>query len=200
MILKIIFILSANILFLYFFWKRLKEDYLADHVFTTAVYVIFAGIISQVVSKRFFSQWWFWIGFVAILTGLAGGIYRYKLRIIESVEALFLSALPVLILIFTYHFITTRDHIYLLASIFLLLLIFTFYIFDKHYKGFSWYKSGRIGFSGLTIAGIFFLTRSAVASFLPDMLSFSGKYEVYISAMVAFIAFLGVFTLARKRT
>ena len=200
MVLKIIFILSANILFLYFFWKRLKEDYLADYVFTAAIYIIFAVVISQVVSMRFFPQWWFWVGFVATLAGLTGGIYRYRLRIVESVEALFLSTLPVLILIFTYHFVITREYGNLLASIYLLFLTFAFFFFDKHYKRFAWYKSGRIGFSGLTIAGVFFLTRSAVASFFPDMLSFSGKHEVYVSALVAFVAFLGVFTLARKKT
>jgi hypothetical protein len=200
MIIKVLFVFFANVLFLYFFWLRLKEDYFVDNVFTTAVYVIIAATISQVISNRFFPQWWFWAGFFAVLIGLTLGIYRYKFRIIELVEALLLSLIPVLIMIFLYQFISKQNIIDLFVSLYLLFLIFTFYFLNKHYKRFAWYKSGRIGFSGLTIAGLFFLSRAAVASFFPDVLSFSGKYEVYLSGVCAFLAFLGVFNLARQKT
>ena len=48
--------------------------------------------------------------------------------------------------------------------------------------------------------GAFFLARAVVAMVLPFMLSFSGKYEVFLSGIVAFFSFMGVFNLARQKT
>ena len=144
--------------------------------------------------------WWFWLSIVFISFGFLIGIYRFKLRIFEVIEALVVSLLPLVAIVFLRNYLSTQSIYLLFASLVSLFLFVVFLVIDKHYKRFTWYKSGRIGFSGLTIFGIFFLIRAIVAVFLPSMLSFSGKYEVYLSAIVAFAAFLTLFNLARQKT
>jgi hypothetical protein len=87
----------------------------------------------------------------------------------------------------------------LLAAVATLILIVTFYFFETKYKNFSWYKSGKVGFSGLAVLGIFFLVRALVALSFSFVLSFAGKFESVFSGITAFLFFLGVFNLARQK-
>ena len=76
-------------------------------------------------------------------------------------------------------------------------LLTLFAYLDASYKNFSWYRSGRVGFSGLTTLGVLFLLRAAFASFFPDVISFV-KYEAILSGVAAFVIFLAIFNLARS--
>jgi len=80
----------------------------------------------------------------------------------------------------------------------ILVFILVYYYFDSHYKKFSWYKSGKIGFSGLVTLGIIFLVRAGVAVSESVVLSFVDKYEAAFSATAALFCFLAVFNLGRK--
>jgi hypothetical protein len=200
MLLSAIFVVFANIFFLYFFWRRLKEDYVSEQIFTTAFFALLFMLVTYVVTIRYLTDWWFWTGFAAGLGGISIGIFRFKFRVVETIEAFLLACLPVLMIICFGEYVRTGSVINIVASLVMAVFLLMFFLVDKHYKRFSWYRSGRIGFSGLSLAGGFFLLRAIVASYFDNMLSFSGKYEVYTSAVVAFFAFLGAFTLARKET
>lgn len=185
-------------LFLFIFWKKLKEDYLSTQIFNTSFYVLVAILIAHLLSKNFFQDSWFWLTFSGIGAGLTLGIVRYRLRIFETLEGATISFLPWLGLIFLLDSIVNSSLTSLIGSLVILGLIFLYLFLDKHYKEFSWYKSGRVGFSGLTVLGIFFLIRAFVAASFDDVVSLGMGYDALLSGVAAFTSFIAVFNLARR--
>ena len=192
--------LIGGVAFLFIFWKKLREDYPSYQVFTTAFYIIAGASLGFILSLKSFPPWWFWAGFIGILAGLGLGVLRFKFRFFESFEASIFGLLPWLSLIFLADSIKSSSVASFLAFVLAVGLIGLYYYFDKHYKNFSWYRSGRIGFSGLTVAGAFFLLRALFAIAFPFVISFVNKYEVVLSGVSAFILFLLTFNLARQKT
>jgi len=197
---KVAFTILGIIIFLFIYWKRLKEDYSSSMVFTSGLYVILGIGIFGAIASRFLPVWWFWFDMLGVAVGLGLSILRYKLRFFETLEALTVALIPWFSFVFLINSIQTSSLVSLVGFIIMLLLLVSFYYFDARYKRFVWYRSGRIGFSGLTILGVFFLIRSLVAVFLSDVLSFVGTLDVLLSAVLAFSAFLAVFNLARTTT
>ena len=197
---KVAFTVFGAMVFLFIYWKRLKEDYSSSIVFASGLYVILGIGIAEAISSKFLPIWWFWLDMFGVAVGLGISIFRYKLRFFETLETLIVSLIPWISFIFLVNSIQTLSLVSLIGFIVMLLLLVGFYYFDARYKRFVWYRSGRIGFSGLTTLGIFFLIRSLVAVFLSDVLSFVGTLDVLFSAVLAFFAFLAVFSLARTTT
>lgn len=200
MLIKAFLIIAGNLLFFFLFWKKLKEDYAADIIFTTAFYIVAGLIFAYILSMKFFPEFWFWFSFAGLLLGFLFALNRHKLRFMETFEAVIVAIAPALALLFLSDWIVNQNFHSLFLAIKTFVIFILFFLLDKHYKRFAWYKSGRIGFSGLTVMGAFFLLRAVVAMVLPFMLSFSGKYEVFLSGIVAFFSFMGVFNLARQKT
>ncbi|MBI4153616.1 hypothetical protein HY503_01290 [Candidatus Woesebacteria bacterium] len=190
--------LAGIVLFLFLFWRRLKEDYPSNQIFTTAFYVLGGILLGYAVSLKVSPASWFWIELAGIILGFALGILRYKLRFFEVLEALLLGLLPWLGFIYLRDSIENSSLHSFLAFFATACLITLFAFLSSHYKHFAWYKSGRIGFSGLATLGTFFLVRAAFASFFPFVISFIGKYEAILSGAAAFIFFLATFNLARS--
>lgn len=196
--LQVLIIVISLFIFLYIFWSRLREDYLSDQIFTITFYAILSFVIGLIISLLYFPVFAFWISLIFLFIGFSFGIYRFKLRFIESFETLVISILPSYLLFSLYTLKKDQNLLDVSGVIIGLSLIILFLVFDKYYKKFSWYRSGRIGFSGLAVFGIFFLIRFIVAIFFPNMISFAGAYEVYLSGIVAIISFLSVYNLARR--
>lgn len=196
---NVFFTFLAVLIFLFVFWKRLKEDYTHELIFTTGFFVLAGLFLGNFVSSRFFPTWWFWTSFLGAFTGIFVGILRFKLRIFETLEAGIIGLIPWVGLILLQDSIENSSLVSFLAFIVVLGLIVLFFFFDAHYKKFTWYKSGRVGFSGLATLGLFFLVRSAIAPISPNVLSFVGKYEAIISGILAFVFFLLVFNLSRRQ-
>jgi len=51
--LGVIFLFLGIIIFLFFFWKRLKEDYSSERIFSTAFYILFG------IGAGFLAVWFF---------------------------------------------------------------------------------------------------------------------------------------------
>lgn len=190
--------LVATYVFLLLFWRRLKEDYTYNQILSTGFYTLFGIIVATIIADNFFSMWWFWSALVGAIFGLLIGIWRFNLRLFETLEAAILGLLPPVFLVYLYYGLVERSIISLIASSVVLVLFVGFFILDKHYKKFTWYKSGRAGFAGFTIFGLFFLTRAAVAVFAGDMLSFVDGTEEYLSGIMAFSAFLILYNLSKE--
>lgn len=200
MIATILLNLAGIIFFLFLFWKKLKEDYDSESIFTFAVFMAVGIGITSAISQRILPQWWFWASCFGASLGFILGRLKFKFRFFESLEAATIGLLPWLSFIFLQDAISSTSLPSLLAFI-VLLLIIVFYIFlDAHYKKFTWYKSGKVGFSGLTTLGVLFLIRTAVAAGFPSMLSFLGPIDSIISGVIAFTSFLLVFNLSRQQT
>ncbi|OGM28713.1 hypothetical protein A2962_02520 [Candidatus Woesebacteria bacterium RIFCSPLOWO2_01_FULL_39_61] len=199
-LIRIAFSIIGIVIFLFIFWNRLREDYSESIIFTSAFYVLFGMFISTLASLYFFEKWWFWLALLGGVVATWLAIFRFKLRVFEVVESNVLGSLTLLSLVYLYNLVQSKDILSGSATLICLALIILFIYFDKHYKDFTWYKSGRIGFSGLTILGLFFLIRAAVALFFHDMISFVSGYEVVLSGIIAFVSFLTVFNLAKVKS
>ncbi len=200
MLVKIIINILGALVFLFFFWRRLREDYSGTQIFTTAFYILIGVGLGFLISFKFFPPWWFWISLIGVLLGLTLGIFRNKLRFFEVLEATLMAFFPWLFLVFLSDSISKSNPISLIISALILGLIGGFYYLDNQYKGFVWYRSGRIGFAGITTAGLFFLIRMTLATFFSFVLSFSGKSDIFLSGICAFILFLLIYHLARSET
>ena len=198
MLTNILINIAGAVIFLFIFWKNLREDYTSNQVFSTATLSLLGIGLGYLISYKFFPSWWFWLELVLVSVGFTIAVIRYSLRPFEAIEALVISLAPWLSLIFLSDSVTNINLSSFLAFFSLVCLI-TLYIFlDSHYKSFSWYASGRIGFSGLATLGIFFFLRASLAYFFPFVISFVGKFEVVVSGIGAFISFLTLYNLSRR--
>jgi len=187
----------AILIFLFLFWKRLKEDYAAGVIFESATYILVGIGIGWMISARFFPVWFFWTSFFGGTIGFSLAILKFKVKFYETLEAFVIAALPWLGLIFLMDSVVKASLSSFLAFLAILLMVFVTYYFDTHYKRFTWYRSGRIGFAGLAAASLIFLVRFAIAIVKVPMLSFVGRSEEIISGALAFISFLLLFNLGR---
>jgi len=195
-------ILALNILgvvvFLFLFWNRLREDYLSNQVFSSAFLIIIGVLLFYLISVLYFPFFWFWLTFLGFWLGFMLSVIKFGLKIYETLEASLVSIIPWLSFVFLGDSINNKNLISLLVFGFTIAVIPLYVFLNKRYKDFSWYKSGKIGFAGLTSIGIYFLARGLVAIFFPFVLSFVGDYETILSGIVAFCFFLLVFNLSRK--
>jgi len=198
MLITILVNILAFLVFLFVVWKRLKEDYPAENVFSLCFITTLGMVLGYLLAKLFAPSYWFWMEVSGILLGLVFLTIKKGLKFYETFEALFIAFLTWFGIYWVFLFIKTPAITSLLASLLIVSFIILFYLLDANYKDFTWYKSGRIGFAGLTTAGLFFLSRSAIAFLFPFMLSFSGKTDAYISGAASFIIFLLVYNLAKE--
>jgi len=181
--------LLGVVLFLFLFWRRLKEDYSREIVFGSAFLILLGVVIGFWLSTSFFPNWIFWFEAFGAFLGFSWGVFKYSLRFFEAFEASFLGLLPWLALFFV------TKVIYVSMAILVLIVLFIY--LNAKYKNFAWYKSGRIGVAGLLTAGVFFVGRASLAIFNPTMVSFAGRSEIILSAISAFTIFLLVYNLAK---
>lgn len=187
------------LLFFFLVWRRLKEDYSQEQIFGFGFLAVFGLALGYFLAKYLKPNFWFWGEVVGILLGFVLAIFKFRLKFYETLEAIILGFLAWFGIFWIFVFLKTPAVTSFLATLLIASLLVLFGLLDANYKDFAWYRSGRIGFSGLTCAAVFFLARAAIASFFPWLLSFSGKVEVFISGSVSFIIFLMVYNLAREK-
>lgn len=197
-ILKLLFGLTSFFLFLYIFWLKLKEDYLVDTVFSVAFISLITGLGAYLLLGRFFPAFSLWIFLFGLFIGLVLALWKFRFRFFESYEALVGGTLPAIASVFLWQYLSDRNWATLYYCIFVWWLFVFYFFIDNHYKKFTWYKSGRVGFTGLFTAGIFFLIRALIASFYPAMVSLVGVWDIYLSGVLALINFGLLVKLARQ--
>lgn len=193
--------LSVNILgvlvFLFVFWKKLKEDYESGLIFSLATTVLVGILVGFLISSKFFPNWFFWLEFFGASLGLTIFVTKFKLRVYEIFEGLVAGLIPWLSLTFLFDSVANKSLTSFMAFLTCLMLVFIYYFLSLKYKLFSWYKSGRVGLSGLVTLWILVFTRFTVAIFLTNVLSFVGKAEVFISGFLTIVIAVLIFRLAK---
>jgi hypothetical protein len=189
--------LIGCLVFLFIFWKRLKEDYASEIIFKLATYILTAMFISWLISIRFFLEGFLWFEFIGGIIGLGISFRLLKVRFYETLEAFVIASLPWVALTLLKSSVVDSSLSSFIAFIASLVMIFVYYFLDYHYKEFTWYKSGKIGFSGLTTLALIFVTRSLLALTGIHVLSFVSKFEGIISGAFAFICFILIYNLGR---
>jgi hypothetical protein len=188
----------GTLLFLFIFWTKLKEDYASEIIFKTAFNILLGILVGLLLAIKL-PFWFLWISTLGAGIGLAVSVQRYKVRNYETLEASVISLLPFLALLFLKDSVLTSSLVSFIAFLATLVFISLYYYLDLHYKKFTWYKSGKVGFTGLAILGLIFLTRSLIALSRTPVLSFVGKYEAVVSGVAAFVCFLLIFNLSRQK-
>jgi len=188
----------------------LKEDYISSQIFGSAFIILFGFLVGLIGAKIFFpflslsltfsqSGYYFWLCVLGVSIGYLISLWKYRFRFYETLEALGISLL-VVYLIFIILDAFKNDS---WSSLGYALVIFfncgLFLFLDKKYKKFTWYRSGKVGFAGLTTFGVFFLIRALLALVFPFVLSFLGRIESILSAIIAFVFFLALFNLAQQK-
>lgn len=183
--------LIANILgvflFLYLFWKRLKDDYLSEKIFNSEIILLSGISLALLISRFFLSNYWFWFVILSIFISEFIISVKVKLKFFESLDAIVISLIPWLSTYYLSGSISNSSLHMFIAFWICLLLIFLFFLFDYYYKSFSWYKSGKIGFSSLAVITIFFFLRSVLII----------NFESYISGAIALTSFLLLYKLSK---
>jgi hypothetical protein len=198
-ILKTILLGLGGFIFLFAFWKRLKEDYFENQIFSAGFSVLVFVLLANILSFYLAQQYWFWFSLFGMLIGIGFGSWRLGLRFFEVVEATVIASFAPIIGILVYDGISQKHASSFFAISVIALFIGLYYILNTRYKTFSWYKSGRVGFSGLAVLGVFFLTRALVAYRFSDVLSFS-QQDWLISSVTAFATFLTLANLTLKKS
>lgn len=176
--------------FLFIFWRNLKEDYPPEKIFTAAFYQVISISLLLILAKYSLPKYWFWLGFIGEIAGLLLSKWIMKLKFYEIIEA---ATLPLLIWFSFSHLVDAfKNNSWFSLSFFIFIILeIVFYLYlNSHYKRFSWYKSGRIGFSALLTLASFFLIRGVIAVFFPFMLSFVGSLDILFSGVATFLSFL----------
>lgn len=189
-------ILGIFILF-YFLWSKLKDDYQYEKIFNLAFFILFGFALGSIASKYVFSGYWFWMDLIGILLGFIIGTKKQKMKFFESFEGLVIGLLPWVSLIFLSDSIKNSSLTSFLAFWVTLICIFIFFFVASHYRSFTWYKSGRVGFAGTLTALLFFIFRIIASIFSKSVVSLSGSLEIYISSSIVLILFLLIYSLSR---
>lgn len=187
-------------LYLFILWRRLKEDAASQPIFSVGFYVT-VGIVLALLAAYFLklSFFGFWFGAIGAFLGFLLGWYRFKFRFFELFEALVLGLLYWLTILFLVDAVLVASFTSLAGFVFLGGLIFLFYFLEDNYRRFTWYRSGKVGFAGLTALSLFFFVRAVVAAFELDMLSLVGRNDSIFSGLASFVLLITLFNLARQK-
>lgn len=208
-ILPILLSVLGMVVFLFMFWRRLKEDYASQLVFSSGFIILISTVLSADVlglivrntpENGIFvpSQFWFWGGTIGFVVGLSIVRYTKKLKLVETFEAAALAGSIPLATIYFSDFVKTQSAPSAAFGILIILLLVIFYFLERRYRRFSWYKSGRVGFSGLAVVGIFFLLRIIAGLTGTPVFSIMGKIDIIVSAVSAFLIFFSLYNLAES--
>ena len=198
MLTNIIFNLLGVFVFLFLYWKKFKEDFPTSLIFSSAFYILTGIFLGIIISHFLFPSGWFWLAFVGASVALIISVFRFHLKLYETIESATISLLPWLSLVFFNNAVTTSLPTSFLATVFCVLLIILFLFLDSHYRSFTWYSSGKVGFSGLSILGIFFLARAILAIFPLNVISFV-KVETFVSGIISLVLFFSVYKLSKQK-
>ena len=197
MLVNILLFALGIIILMFVFWHKLKDDYSSEIIFSSCVFII-AGILFGILISLLARPYWFWLILAFALSGFGLAVIRYKLIFYEAFEAFIVAVLPITSLVFLNESIRLSNVPAFLVFFGLICGLVFYYFFDTHYKNFSWYKSGRVGLSGLLVAGILLTLRAIFVTSAVGVLSFIGQPDIFISASSAFLLFLLAYRLARR--
>ncbi|HJY98382.1 MAG TPA: hypothetical protein VJ227_01570 [Patescibacteria group bacterium] len=198
MLVNLLALIPGILVFLFVFWKRLNEDYAAEVIFRSAILILLGVAIGWGISERFYKEAFLWLSFFGAMGGLGIASYRHRIKFYESFEAMIVAALPWISFLFLKDSVVSSSLSSFIAFLSLLIIVFIAFFFDQRYKDFAWYKSGKIGFTGLATLTIIFLTRLVIAILQIPVISFLGRFEAVASGVAAFISLILLINLGRQ--
>lgn len=167
--------------FSFVLWKKLKDDYTHDLIFSFTLISLFVAAFGVILAGNFLPGFSFWFVFLLQLICVTWFVKREYFKFYELVDAFSIAWLAFFLLsnisdlvmqiikdkgirILDLHFVL---HVVLIGFVFLL-----YKTILKKYRSFSWYPSGKIGFLGFAVLTLYFLFRSLVAIVISGVLPF----------------------------
>lgn len=198
-LLTIPIVCMSLVLYAFFFWRRLKEDYVSKPVFNAMFLTLIATIVlSQIARLTEQQNMWFWGGYLGFFLSVVFFSRNYKFKIFELYEAAGRSMIFLIIAIGLADYLSHQHAESLAVVAFCTALFGLFIAIDANYRKFTWYRSGRVGVAGLITFGVFFAARAIVAASGFDILSILGRIDFIFSGIVAFMHFFFVYHLSQK--
>jgi hypothetical protein len=192
----------ANILgiflFFYLIWRNLKEDYHYEKVFNLGFIGLSAFLLANFVSHFIKGPFWFWILILFLLLGFLIVVKKQRMKFFETIEAYFVGLMPWIGLFYLADSVNKLSLASFVAFWITFILIFIYFYVRTHYRSFSWYKSGRIGFAGLFTLLLFFLSRVIGSLFYNNLVTMAGKYEVYLSGSASLLILVLMYNLFKE--
>ena len=187
------------LLFLFIFWKRLKDDYASEVVFKLGFNILIGIGIAVLLSFKFFKIYFFWAALIGGILLLILSLFKIKAKFYEIFEAFIIASLPWFSGIFLLDSVINSSLSSFLGFLFILFIIFISYYIDAHYKNFNWFKSGKIGFTGFATLFIIFLLRFALAIARINVLSFVGRFEAILSGLGMIACYVSLYNLGKLK-
>jgi hypothetical protein len=198
-IFPIFFNIVGIVIFFFFLWKKLKEDYLPDNIFTS-VFLVFGGLIlGYILGIILIFPWWLWTSLLGGVIGYILSLIIFKIRARELYDAIWSGLLIWLSLYFLGDSVKNSSLFSFIGFAVILVLVGLYHYFDINYRNFSWYRSGKIGFSAFSTTALFFLLRGLSGIFFPFVLSLAGKVDMVLSFVVSFIFMALTYNLSRVK-
>lgn len=187
------------LIFLFLLWKTLKDDYQYEKIFSLGFVVLVSVAVSILVLNFTPHLYWFWIMGTIMTISIALAIKKQRMKFFEVIEGFAISILPWLSFYFLNDSIQKSSLSSFLAFWLTLICIFIYFLLKNYYRTFSWYKSGRVGFAGISTLLIFFIVRMISSIFFPYIISFSGKSEIFLSGSTALLLGILLYNLYSKK-
>lgn len=174
--------LGAGI-FSFVLWKKLKEDYGHDLIFSFTILVLALAAFGDILSQNFLPGFSFWSVLLFQLICVSFFVKKGYFKFYELIDGFTISWLTLfltvnvselLVQIIRERGLRTPDLYFLLHALFILLTFIVYKAVLKRYRGFSLYPSGKIGFLGLAVSSLYFLFRGLVAILTHSVLPFFG--------------------------
>jgi len=183
---------------IFVFWKFLKEDYSEEQVFSLAMSLCFGSLLGYGLSRFFLEEFSFWFIFGGLVASFVLFYKKSKFMFYEYLEGTVRALLFLLSLLAISYSIIEKSFVGLVLFVGVFAILVLYFFLSGSYKKFTWYKSGKIGFAGLTAAGVFFLVRGITFFIYPNAPSISGSLEPVFCGVTSFIFFTMLYNLSRK--
>lgn len=187
----------GTLTFLFTLWKKLREDYASNLIFSAAFSALFGVLFASLASYFWFKQYWFWLSFFAILISVIISSKRLKIKFFELIDASIAGVFPWIAMVFISDSIVSQS-VVSLGGFFIIFATYLLYVFlDGRYKRFSWY-TGKVGFSTLAATGVLFVVRAFAGFYELGVLSLVGRYDAILSIVVSLFSFFGIYHLSKR--
>lgn len=186
-------LVPLSLVYLFVFWRKLKEDYYQESLFSLglAQYVLLAVLYFVSFSTGLIE--FFYLEIVFILLGYFLISYWFKrdsANKLEITEGMLLAFWLVDLLWSVFQLLFWAVGL----SLFSLLV---FLVINKNYRRFNWYKSGRVGIAGITALGLRALIKGVLVLMFPAL--FPHRFAPLVFGLFAFVSFVLVYKLANKK-
>lgn len=176
------------------FWRKLKEDYHEEEIFTLSLLIFVSSLIFSAVFYRF-------LGFPALgaFLGVALSLFvKLKLSkksVWEGYDALTFSWIYFALFGGLGLFLAIGDYLMLSYAAAGLLGGFWYWFMKKKYRSFGWYKSGKLGFLFWAESAFFSLFFSGLA-FLRNNTLYC--YEGFVWLVLFFACFVVIYIRSER--